>query len=101
MQWTSAIAIYFLLWIFSAFIVMPFGIRTHHDVGSVPETGHADSAPINFRPWRIVWRTTLVAAVLFVLELAIRTVVTFVGSKLASINLPNLRRNFVEEVTIV
>lgn len=65
MQWTSGIAIYFLLWIFSAFVVMPFGVRTHHDVGTVPETGHADSAPVNFRPWRIVSRTTVLAAVLF------------------------------------
>ncbi|GGD76363.1 DUF1467 family protein [Croceicoccus mobilis] len=67
MQLTSAIAIYFLLWIFSAFVVMPFTVRTHDDVGTTPEIGHADSAPVNFQPWRIVGFTTLVATVLFVL----------------------------------
>lgn len=67
MQLVSAIAIYFLLWIFSAFVVMPFGLRTHADEGTTPEVGHADSAPVNFRPGRIALRTTILAAILFVL----------------------------------
>ena len=28
MRWTSALAIYFLFWVFAAFITLPFGVRT-------------------------------------------------------------------------
>jgi predicted secreted protein len=65
MQWTSILAIYGLLWVLSAFLVMPFGLRTPDEVeGHEVETGHADSAPINFRPGRIALRATVLAAVL-------------------------------------
>jgi predicted secreted protein len=65
MQWTSILAIYGLLWVLSAFLVMPFGLRTPdqvdgHEVGK----GHADSAPVNFRPGRIMLRATILAALL-------------------------------------
>jgi predicted secreted protein len=65
MQITSVIAIYALLWVLSAFLVMPFGLRTPDEVeGHTIETGHADSAPVNFQPGRIALRATILSALL-------------------------------------
>ncbi|MDE2412827.1 MAG: DUF1467 family protein, partial [Sphingomonadales bacterium] len=33
MKWTSMIAIFTLFWVLSAFLVLPFGIRTHDEAG--------------------------------------------------------------------
>lgn len=65
MQWTSIVAIYGLFWALSAFLVMPFGVQTPNDVGCEVIKGHADSAPINFRPKLIAGRATVLAFVLF------------------------------------
>lgn len=65
MQWQSAIAIYFLFWTFSVFLVLPFGVRTTEEVGSALVPGQADSAPHQFSFGRIALRTTIVATVLF------------------------------------
>jgi predicted secreted protein len=67
MAWSSIIAIYLLFWVLCAFMVMPFGLRTPHDAGEKVGEGHADSAPVNFRPLRIIMRTTVVAAFVFAL----------------------------------
>ncbi len=65
MKLTSIIAIYAMFWVLAAFLVMPFGIRTHHDTGEVNVKGQAESAPINFQPRKVAWRATVLAAVLF------------------------------------
>jgi predicted secreted protein len=65
MRWTSIIAIYSLFWVLSAFLVMPFGVRTHDEAGIPKVPGQADSAPANFDAWRIVRRASVVALVLF------------------------------------
>jgi hypothetical protein len=49
-RWTSIVAIYSLFWVFAAFLVMPFGIRTHDELGMGKVDGQAHSAPGNFRP---------------------------------------------------
>jgi len=67
MAWTSVLAIYLLFWVLSAFLVMPFGIRTHDEMGEAKIPGQAESAPANFRPWLIVIRATALAAILFAL----------------------------------
>lgn len=67
MNWTSIIAIYGLFWVLSAFLVMPFGIRTHDEAGEEKIAGQADSAPANFNPRRIALRATLLSLVLFAL----------------------------------
>lgn len=67
MKITSIIAIYFLFWVMSAFICLPFGIRTHDEAGIAKIPGQADSAPANFSPRLIARRATVLAAVLFVL----------------------------------
>jgi Predicted secreted protein len=71
MRWTSIIAIYGLFWVLSAFISLPFGLRTPDQVdGHKVEKGHADSAPVNFRPKKVALRATVLAAVLFALYYA-------------------------------
>ena len=65
MRWTSALAIYTLFWALSLFVVLPVGIRSHHETGDPLLPGQADGAPANFNPRRIVLWTTMVAAVLF------------------------------------
>jgi predicted secreted protein len=69
MKIQSAIAIYFLFWVMSAFVVMPFGVRTHDEAGAEKVPGQAESAPYNFQPWKIVRRTTVVASILFAIFL--------------------------------
>jgi predicted secreted protein len=64
-NWKSALAIYFLFWAFSVFLVLPFGVRTHEEAGVERVPGQADSAPHEFRPGRIALRVTVVATVLF------------------------------------
>lgn len=65
MKLTSIIAIYVLFWVFSAFLVMPFGIRTHDEAGVEKTPGQADSAPANFDAKRISLRASVLALVLF------------------------------------
>ena len=65
MNWTSIIAIYGLFWVLSAFLVMPFGIRTHAEAGEELIAGQADSAPANFNPKRIALRATALSLALF------------------------------------
>ncbi len=64
MKWTSILAIYFLFWVMSAFLLLPFGVRTHEELGLEKSPGQADSAPANFRPGRVAIRATVIAAVL-------------------------------------
>lgn len=64
MQWTSILAIYGLFWVMSAFFLLPFGIKTHDELGMEKVPGQADSAPGNFRPGRVALRATVLAAVL-------------------------------------
>lgn len=65
MNWFAIIAIYMLFWVISAFIILPFGVKSPHEAGVEVMKGHADSAPVNFRPGRVVLRTTILSAVLF------------------------------------
>jgi len=64
MAWTSILAIYVLLWVLSAFVVMPFGIKTHDEAGIEKIPGQADSAPANFEPKKVAFRATILSAVL-------------------------------------
>lgn len=67
MQWTSILAIYALFWVMSAFIMLPFGVKTHDEMGVDKVPGQADSAPANFRPGRIVLRASILSAILTML----------------------------------
>jgi len=62
-NWTSIIAIYGLIWVMCAFLLLPFGVKTHDEAGIPKVPGQADSAPANFRPGRVVLRATIMAAI--------------------------------------
>lgn len=63
MQWTSILAIYFLFFVFSAFVLLPFGVRTHDEAGIEKIPGQADSAPVEFRAGRLLLRAVVLSAV--------------------------------------
>ncbi len=63
MQWTSILAIYMLFWVMCAFVMLPFGVRTHDELGLEKIPGQADSAPGNFRPGRLALRASILAAI--------------------------------------
>ena len=69
MKLTSIIAIFSLFWVMSAFLVMPFGVRTHDEAGIPKVPGQADSAPAHFQPGKIAKRATVLALVLFAILL--------------------------------
>ena len=60
----SILAIYILVWIFVAFVLLPFGVRTDEEMGVDLVPGQAESAPSNFRPGRLALRAAAIAAVL-------------------------------------
>lgn len=64
MKLTSILAIYFLVWVMTAFVMLPFGVRTHEELGVAKTPGQADSAPANFRPGRLALRATVISAAL-------------------------------------
>ena len=70
MSWTSIIAVYLLFWVLSAFLVLPFGVKSHHEMGVAMTPGQADGAPANFKPLRVIAYTTLLSATLFALYYA-------------------------------
>jgi len=65
MKWTSILAIYFLFFVGSAFILLPFGVKTDEEVGNDLIPGQAESAPHRFDLARHLLLAALVAAVLF------------------------------------
>jgi predicted secreted protein len=65
MKLTSILAIFALFWVMSAFLVLPFGVRTHDEAGIAKVPGQADSAPANFSAWRVARRATILAVILF------------------------------------
>ncbi|NQX93860.1 MAG: DUF1467 family protein [Erythrobacter sp.] len=64
MEWTSILAIYFLIWVMSAFVLLPFGVKTADEAGVEKVPGQADSAPANFRPGPLLIRATIISVVL-------------------------------------
>lgn len=65
MKWTSISAIYFLFFAASAFLLLPFGVKTHEEVGEELVPGQAESAPHRFDLKRHLLKAMLLAAVLF------------------------------------
>lgn len=64
MQVTSILAVYFLIWVMSAFIMLPFGVRTSEEVGEKLVPGQSESAPASFKPGKLLIRATVISAVL-------------------------------------
>lgn len=65
MSITSIVAIYFLFFAGTAFILLPFGVKTTEEVGGEKVPGQADSAPHSFDLKRHLTTSAIVAAVLF------------------------------------
>ena len=70
MRWNAALAIYVLFWVLAAFLVMPFGLRTHDDTKAELVQGQVSSAPVNFQPKRVAVRATVLSVVMFGLYFA-------------------------------
>jgi predicted secreted protein len=60
----ESIAVYVFIWWITLFVVLPFGVRTQHEDGSVVP-GTPESAPANQRMGRIFLINSLVATVVF------------------------------------
>jgi predicted secreted protein len=64
MSTTLAIAIYVVLWWTVLFAVLPIGVRTQGEDGTIVP-GTPESAPVAPRLLRVVFMTTLISAALF------------------------------------
>ncbi|MEO8618298.1 MAG: DUF1467 family protein [Sphingomicrobium sp.] len=64
MQIASLLAIYFLFFVGSAFLLLPFGVKTDEEVGNPLVPGQADSAPHHFDLKRHLLRAALLGAVM-------------------------------------
>jgi predicted secreted protein len=63
----SALAVYFLIFVFTAFLMLPFGMRTDEEAGAARIAGQADSAPHQFDLKRHLILAALIAGLLFAL----------------------------------
>ena len=67
MALSSIAAIYFLFFAFSAFLLLPFGVRTDDEMGTRKVPGQAESAPHRFDVKHHLDKAAVLAAVLFAL----------------------------------
>lgn len=70
MRFTSILAIYFLFFVSSAFLLLPFGVRTDEEMGTERIAGQADSAPHRFDLQRHLLKAALLGALLFAIYYA-------------------------------
>lgn len=70
MSATSIAAIYLLFFVASAFLLLPFGVKTHEEAGEERVPGQADSAPHRFNLPRHLAKAALFAAALMALYYA-------------------------------
>jgi predicted secreted protein len=66
MAFSSIVAIYFLFFAFSAFLLLPFGVRTDEEAGTPKVPGQAESAPHRFNLKRHLIKAAIFGAALFV-----------------------------------
>jgi predicted secreted protein len=64
MQLGSVLAVYFIIWWLTLFIVLPFGIRSQQEAGQIV-SGSDPGAPSTLRIARIVLTTTFVSGLFF------------------------------------
>ena len=70
MELSSIIAIYFLFFAASAFVLLPFGVKTDEEAGTPKVAGQADSAPHRFDLKRHLVKAAIVGAILFAIYFA-------------------------------
>jgi predicted secreted protein len=61
----SSVAIYLLFFVASAFLLLPFGVKTDEEAGTPKIPGQADSAPYRFDLSRHLLRAALLGLLLF------------------------------------
>ena len=61
----SSVAIYLLFFVASAFLLLPFGVKTDEEAGTPKIPGQADSAPYRFDLPRHLLRAALLGLLLF------------------------------------
>ena len=64
MAWTTAAAIYFIIWWVVLFAVLPFGVRSQEESGEIAR-GTDPGAPAIPAIWRKLLWTTIAATVIF------------------------------------
>jgi predicted secreted protein len=69
-EFSSIVAIYFLFFAFSAFILLPFGVRTDEEAGTPKVAGQAECAPHSFNMKRHLLKAAVLGLVLFALYYA-------------------------------
>ncbi len=65
MKWTSAVAIYFIIWWMTLFVVLPFGVKNATETGENIEGGNDAGAPVKHG---LAWKalvTTVLAAMIY------------------------------------
>jgi len=70
MAYGSIVAIYFLFFCASAFVLLPFGVKTDEEAGTPKVPGQADSAPHQFDLKRHLLKAALLGAILFAIYYA-------------------------------
>jgi predicted secreted protein len=60
-----AAAIYLIIWWTVLFAILPFGVRTHEEMGEEAVPGAAESAPHTPHLFRKVVATTIVSSIVF------------------------------------
>ena len=70
MALSSILAIYVLFFAFSAFLLLPFGVRTDEEAGTAKVAEQADSAPHRFDLKRHLLKAAALAALLFAIYYA-------------------------------
>ena len=64
MAWTTAAAIYFVIWWVVLFTVLPFGVRNASESGEEVEAGNDPGAPtIPALQSKLIWTTVVASAV--------------------------------------
>ncbi len=92
MKFTSIIAIYFLFFAGSAFILLPFGVKTTEDVGGDKIAGQAESAPHQFDISRHLMKAAILGAILFAIYYANWTYGWITTDELDFYNPPQLHK---------
>ena len=64
MGWLSLLAVFFIIWWTVLFAAIPFGLRTQDEDGDVT-LGTTESAPRGPHMWRALFRTTIIALIIF------------------------------------
>ena len=67
MTLATGIAVYFIVWWVSLFMVLPFGVRNAHEAGEAVEQGNEKGAPVSPMLLKKVLATTVLAGGLFML----------------------------------